>query len=300
MTRSICVIANRKSGRNSRDNKVIEDAIDVFGEGTTRRDWSPENDLSSLIDKAIQDGADLIVAAGGDGTIMAVADAMRGRDVPMAVLPLGTFNFFARGLGLSEEPVEAARQILEGHAHDIRVGEVNGQTFLNNSSLGIYPSILKEREAVYSRWGRRRLAAHWSVVKTMMRFRKPMRLRLEVDGGEPVEHRTAMIFVARSAYQLDYFGLEGSELISEDKFAVLVSKANSRRRLFQLAWRLASGTVREGRDYELLSARDLVATPRRRSTILAFDGEKQRAPGPFRFRMADAPLKIILPAERTE
>ncbi len=300
MFRKICVIANKKSGRNSRDNQIIEDSIAVFGDGAWRKDWAPEQDLDALIDEASGNGAELIVAAGGDGTVMAVAGAMRGRALPMAVLPLGTFNFFARGLGLDEDPIEAARQIADGHPHDIRVGEVNGRVFLNNASLGIYPAILQERETVYKRWGRRRLVAHWSVIKTMMRFRKPLRLTLEIDGEERAPQRIAMIFVARSAYQLDYFGLDGSDLISDDKFAVLVAHATSRRRLFQMAWRLASGKMQQERDYTLLSARTLIAKTQRRRTILAYDGEKHRDPGPFEFRMTERPLKIILPAEKTQ
>ncbi|SEN76841.1 diacylglycerol/lipid kinase family protein [Palleronia pelagia] len=297
MPAQIRVIANHKSGRNSRDRQAIEQAMEVFGPDARRIDWQPGSDLSALIDRAVADGGDLVVAAGGDGTVMATAGAMVGRDVPMAVLPLGTFNFFARGLGFSEDPETAARQIVDGQPHDIRVGRVNGQTFLNNASLGIYPKILRERETVYRRWGRRRIAAHWSVLKTMLRFRKPLRLTLDLD-GQRSEERTAMIFVARSAYQLDFFGLNGADLISDDRFAVLVARARSRRRLMALAWRLARGKAVEGQDYELLSARSLTVKTARKKATLAFDGEKRRETSPFEFRMSDDPLRIILPVDR--
>lgn len=294
MPPQFCVIANGKSGQNSRSNRAIEDCIAVLGDSTRRLDWSPKSDLNTIVDRAISQGATCVVAAGGDGTVMAVAQAMLGREVPLAVLPLGTFNFFARGLGLSEDPSDAARQILDGTPHDILVGQVNDQVFLNNASLGIYPSILKARETVYRRWGRRRLAAHWSVIKTMLRFRKPMQVTLDVDGTQ-TRRSTAMIFVARSAYQLEYFGLQGADLISDDRFAVLVARARGRRRLFQLAWRLASGSAVEGRDYDLISAGMLSVTTDRKRRILAFDGEKRLERSPFDFRMSGQPLRIILP-----
>ncbi|PZX19638.1 diacylglycerol kinase family enzyme [Palleronia aestuarii] len=290
----ICVIANEKSGQNSRDQEAITRAMDVFGDGAWREEWSPGSDPSDTIDLAIEKNADLVVAAGGDGTAMAVAAAMVGRDIPFAVLPLGTFNFFTRGLGLSEVPEEAAEQILGGESHDIHVGMVNGQVFLNNASLGIYPAILKERESVYKHWGRRRIAAHWSVLKTFLRFRRPMKLTMTSD-DETRTLRTALVFVARSAYQLEMFGIEGRLAIENDAFAVLVARASTRRTLFQLVWRLTTGSIKEGRDYDLIKTRRLEIDVARRKTLLAFDGEKRREKSPFKFRMSEKPLRIILP-----
>ena len=197
----------------------------------------------------------------------------------MGVLPMGTFNFFARGLGLSEVPEEAARQLLDARPHRIRVGTVNGRAFLNNASIGIYPAILKERETVYSRWGRFRLAAHWSVLKVFLRFRKPMKLTIETDAGTETR-RTPLVFAARSAYQLDSFGLDGAEAIDRDRFAVLIARASGRRALLAMTLRLALRAPKRGRDYDLIATRSLVVTTRRARTLVAFDGEKARLPGP--------------------
>ncbi|KEO52736.1 diacylglycerol/lipid kinase family protein [Thioclava pacifica] len=296
---SVALIANPESGGNAKDEASIVRAMEALGEGATLYRWSPEADIVATVHKALDDGAEMIVAAGGDGTAMAVAGALLGRDVPMAVLPLGTFNFFARGLRLSEDPVEAARAIREGEAHPIRVGRVNGQVFLNNASLGIYPEILEAREDIYARWGRRRIVAHWSVVKTFLRFQRPMRLRLTAD-GKTSQHRTPLIFVARSAYQLDFFGLDGAKVIGEDAFAVLVAKGRTRSDLFRLAWRLVRRRAREGRDYDLVRAHDLELDTGRTRALLAFDGEKRREASPFHFAMSDAPLWIVKPADAAQ
>jgi len=295
--RRIAVIANPGSGRNARDAAAVESALSVFDGSARLYRWTPGEDLSALIDKAIGEGAEIVIAAGGDGTAMAVAGAMLGRDVPFSVLPLGTFNFFARGLDLSEDPVEAARQIAGARPHRIRVGKVNGHVFLNNASLGIYPSILKARETVYRRFGRWRAAAHWSVIKTFLRFQRPMVMTITADGR--ILHRTtALAFIARSAYQLDFFGLEGTEAIHEDAFALLIARAESRRDLFRLAWRLAVRKVHRGRDYEVIQAAEITIETRRRKTLVAFDGEKCRERSPFRFTMSDEPLTILIPQAR--
>ncbi|MBT9384194.1 NAD(+)/NADH kinase [Pseudooceanicola sp. CBS1P-1] len=295
----VAILANRKSGTNARDAEAIDRAMAVFGDDARLHHWDTEQDLGALADKAIAGGARTIIAAGGDGTAMAVAQAVLGKDVAFGVLPLGTFNYFARGLGLPEEASEAARALLAGTPHEIRIGTVDGQVFLNNASLGIYPRILKEREDVYARWGRRRLMAHWSVIRTFWRFQRPMRMRLTADGAVQ-DVRTPLLFVARSAYQLEIFGLEGAEAIHDDAFAVLVGRGETRAELFRLAWRLITRRMQPGRDYDLLAAKHLVVETAKPRMLVAFDGEKRPDRSPFTFHMEDRPLRLLLPGPRQE
>lgn len=295
----IILIANQKSGQNSRDAEAINRVMTVFGDRAERMDWDPGSPIEETVSRALAREPEIVVVAGGDGTVMAVASALLGTGVPMGVLPLGTFNFFARGLGLSETPEEAGRQLQTAEAHDIRVGMVNGQAFLNNASLGIYPAILRERETVYSRWGRFRLAAHWSVVKTFLRFRKPMKITLTVDGKRETR-RTALVFVARSAYQLNLFGIDGEDAIDADRFAILLARAETRFALFMMSLRLALGRPMRGREYDLISAEAADIETKQRRTLVAFDGEKQRVRGPFRFRMSDESLTVLLPKSDAE
>ncbi|WP_045387121.1 diacylglycerol kinase family protein [Falsirhodobacter sp. alg1] len=292
---SICVIANPHSGRNSRDAEAIDTAMQVFGTATLRR-WKMGEDLAQTVKEAVADGFTTIVAAGGDGTIMGVANALAGTDANLAVLPLGTFNYYARGLRLPQEPDAAARAILNGHPHRIAVGTVNGQVFLNNASLGIYPSILKQRESVYARYGRWRLAAHWSVLKTFMRYRKPWNVTLRT----PTETRvlnTPLIFVARSAYQLERFGLPGGEEISNDDLVLFVAHAEGRRALLKLTWRLLFRGVKLGRDVDLIHTGHATISTPKNQLLVAYDGEKSRMETPLDFRIMPDALSIILPDE---
>ncbi len=295
----IAVVMNRKSGTNSRDREAVTRAMEVFGrDRATLYQWAPKKQqpIAEVVGQALDDGADTVVAAGGDGTAMAVAGAMLGQEASFAVLPLGTFNYFARGLGLSEEAGEAAQGILDARPHPIRVGQVNGTVFLNNASLGIYPAVLKQRESVYARYGRRRIMAHWSLLQTFLKFQRPMHLTIDAD-GKRIEARTPLLFVSRSAYQLAAFGLEGAGAISDDAFAVLIGKGKTRADLFRTAFRLCTNTAEEGRDYDFLAARELTVASRKKKTLLAYDGEKGLAPSPFEFRMSAAPLTIRLPKE---
>lgn len=289
----VIIITNRKSGRNSRDRQAVETAAQVLGGEIVS--FQGGRGLLEAIREVKARNPSLVIAAGGDGTAMAVADAFLGSDVAYGVLPLGTFNYFARGLGLSEDPGEAARQLAGGRVVERRVAQVNGQVFLNNASVGIYPSILKVRETVYRRWGRRRIMAHWSVVKTFLRFRKPMRVRITMD-GDGGRYRTALVFVARSAFQLERFGLEGVQAIREGGFAVLLVNARTRMELFSRVFKLALGTVQEGVDYDLFAAEDLLLEVDGKSRVLlAYDGEKRRVAAPLRFGMSEGALRLVMP-----
>lgn len=290
----ICVIANPGSGGNARDSEAIEGAMRRFGPSAELREWDPESDLGALVDTAIAEGFDIFVAAGGDGTVMALAMALTGKPAKLAVLPLGTFNYFARGLGLPEDPEAAADAILGGHTRRISVGAVNGQVFLNNASVGIYPAILVERETTYSRFGRHRLAAYWSVLKTFIRFQRPARMQITAD-GERRDLRSPLLFVARSAYQLEQFGLSGRDAISADKFAVFVAHGQTRAALFRLAWRLVRKRLEPGRDVEVFSAREMQVDLPGQRRLVAFDGEKSHMKMPLDFSIRVDALGIVVP-----
>lgn len=291
---TICVLANPASGRNSRDLQAIAGAMAVFGPTATLRHWQQGEDLDAVVARALADGYSTIVAAGGDGTVTGIAHALLGTPAVLGVLPLGTFNFFARGLGLPEAPQEAARAILRGHVRRISVGTVNGQLFLNNASLGLYPRILQAREEAYARWGRSRLLAYWTVLKTLVRFQAARRVIVTVE-GQTRDIRSPLIFVARSAYQLRRFGLVGAQAISDDSFAVFIALGGTRLHLLKLAFHLALGRVIPGDEVEVLETRQMQVRTAKRRPQVAFDGEKRRMLAPLDFAIRPDALSIILP-----
>lgn len=87
-----------------------------------------------------RDGLDLMVVAGGDGTVNFAVNAMkrRGLDIPIGVIPAGTANDFAGALSMSRDVAEAARQIARGHVERVDVGRVNDLWFVNVFSFGLF------------------------------------------------------------------------------------------------------------------------------------------------------------------
>jgi diacylglycerol kinase family enzyme len=294
----ICVLANPRSGTSQRNPGAVDRAMAVFGSRAELRPFSgdPANEAA----RAVRERFSIVVAAGGDGSVAGVAHALAGTGAALGVLPLGTFNYFARGLRMPEDPEGAARAILDGQRHDINVGTLNGRVFLNNVSIGIYPAILEEREAAYARFGRYRFLAHLASLRTILRFQSPHRMEIYQD---ETRHRirTPMLFVARSAYQLDQFGLEGADAISDDRFAVFLAHQQTRLGFLRLAWRLARKKVDHGRDVIVSTPRRLaVAVRGRRRISVALDGEKLKMRLPLRIQLNDHVLQVILPPAKTD
>lgn len=290
----ICVLSNPRSGTALRNPGAVEQAMTVFGARAELRAFS--GDPADEADRAVRDGFRIVVAAGGDGTVAGVAHALAGTPVALAVLPLGTFNYFARGIGMPADARDAAKAILDGTAHDIAVGTLNGRVFLNNVSIGLYPAILEEREATYARFGRYRILAHIASLRTILRFQRPHRMELQLDATRH-RIRSPMLFVARSAYQLDQFGLEGAQAISDDRFVLFLALQQTRLGFLRLAWRLVRRRVDHGRDVLVSTPQKIaVAIPGRRRMSVALDGEKLKMRLPLRIEIAEHLLQVILPS----
>ena len=296
MPADICVLSNPKSGTALRNPGAVDRAMAIFGDRAELRPFS--GDPADEAARAVREGFRIIVAAGGDGSVAGVAHALAGTEAALAVLPLGTFNYFARGLKMPEDPEAAARAILSGTPHRISVGTLNGRVFLNNVSIGLYPAILEEREATYARFGRYRILAHLASLRTILRFQHPHRMEIVQDDTRH-RIRTPMVFVARSAYQLDQFGLEGGEAISDDRFVVFLAHQQTRLAFLRLAWRLIRRRVDHGRDVILSTPRSIAITVRgRRRMAVALDGEKLRMRLPLTIALADDVLRVILPPDQ--
>lgn len=293
----VALILNEKAGRKDARDQVAgirerlqpavrELRIIPVGRGA---------DFAAAARDAVAQGAGLVAALGGDGTQAAVAGALAGAPAAMAVLPGGTFNYFAREIGVERLDL-ALDALLGGRLRRRDLGRVNDHIFINNASFGLYPEILRRREAIYSRWGRSRIAAYWSVLVAMRDLREPMHLTVTV-GGERRDFHTPLAFVARSAYQLESLGLDGAKAVREGHFALFLATGKSRMALISAAMRLALGASARGTDFELVISDELLIESRIRRKLVALDGEKEKMTAPFRLEVLRDALRVIVPAE---
>jgi diacylglycerol kinase family enzyme len=242
-----------------------------------------------------------LVASGGDGTINCVAGAAWREQLPMGVLPQGTFNFFGRTHNISADPREATEGLLRGTPRNVQVGMVNDRLFLVNGSLGLYPQVLEDREAWKQRFGRHRLVALWSGLATMMRGYRPLRIEVS-DGTRTRQLRTPTLFVGNNALQLEIIGLpEASDVFRNDgTLAGLVLKPIGRLTMLGLILRGALGRLGDAENAVSFPFREITVRPKhhRQRFKVAVDGEIAWMDPPIVFRAAPRPLVLITDGER--
>lgn len=239
--------------------------------------------------------AEVIVAGGGDGTVSAVAAAVLKANKILGVLPLGTLNNFSKDLQIPQNLAEAVRTIAEGRVKIIDAGEVNGRIFINNSSIGLYPNIVRRREKRqrlgYGKWR----AAFWAALKILKR--SPFfAVRLETDNRRRIV-KTPFVFVGNNEYEMDFFNIGRREKMDDGKLSVYFLHRSGRKGLFLLALRLVFGRLRQTKDFEAINAREITIETRKKRLLVAFDGEIEKLAAPLRYKIHPKALRVIVPRE---
>ncbi|MDI1340813.1 diacylglycerol kinase family protein [Polaromonas sp.] len=240
----------------------------------------------------------VVVAAGGDGTINAVARAVLGSGCPFGVLPQGTFNYFGRVHAIPQETEAAANALVGASVSPVQVGQVNGRLFLVNASLGLYPRLLEDREAWKQQFGRSRLVAFVSGLASLLQTRRQLHLQIE-SAGQVAALRTPTLFVGNNHLQLTRVGIaeKDANAVINGQLAGVVVRPIGSLALFGLMLRGLLGRLGDADNIRSFSFRRLTVTPRgRRRVKVATDGEVCWMEAPLVFEVADQALLLMVPA----
>ena len=250
---------------------------------------------AGAVRRVLDSGATVVAAGGGDGTVSTVAGALLDAGVPLGVLPLGTLNHFAKDLGLPVDLEQAVAVIANGRRVRVDVGEVNGRAFINNSSIGIYPDIVVEREALRARGDRKWMAFAIATGRVLHRFPGVV---VRVSTGRTAEtFRTPFLFVANNEYQVDGISLGRRTRLDQGRLYAYVAPRQHARDLPKLAVSAILGRATRKPSLRAFAASELeVDTPGRRVLRVALDGEVTHMPTPLRFRVRHGILDVIAPA----
>ena len=286
------VILNRAAGRQQDDTQTrIHDLFRSQGVAARLLVARDGGEMAALADQAARSSAEVVVGAGGDGTIDAIASKLAGTGKALAVLPLGTFNLFARRVGIPLDLEAAVRTAISGPIRAINVGEVNGRIFLSRSSVGLYPLALRHREQMFRRFGRSRFIALLSGATAFARWGNVMTIRLTTEAGSHT-FRSRFIFVCNNAEELDYFHLRGRECVDARRFAIYLPKPLTPAGTLRLGFRLLMRKTKEAQDYEMLCACDLRLDIEPSCVPVSFDGEVAMIAAPLQYRLLAGALRV--------
>lgn len=249
--------------------------------------------IAELAAQASKNRYDVVVAGGGDGTVNAVASALAGTSVRMGVIPMGTLNHFAKDLKIPLSVEEAVRTIVTGRVTAVDVGEVNGEVFVNNSSLGLYPAVVRLREAI-QRSGYRKWTAFFQA-SWIIFFRFP-RLRLEIKSlAAPFSRAiTPLLFVGNNNYETTLTQLGSRKVLDHGKLWVAMPLAKNRWQLVLALLALVRGRAGAS-DVSAFEAEHLIVNNKRPALNVAVDGEVLLLQTPLRYRIRPKALRVIVP-----
>jgi diacylglycerol kinase family enzyme len=288
------VVLNAASGSQDAD-EAREQIATVFRDAGREHAFFTLDQTDDALRRACAEGG-VVVAAGGDGTINAVAQRLLGHDCAFGVIPQGTFNYFAREHGVPLDTIAAASALLRATPQPVQAGLVNDRIFLVNASLGLYPKLLEDREDLKAQLGRSRFVAFLSGLRTLVRERGQLRLTLELDGSSRTL-RTPTLFVGNNALQLQRLGFAEAAALESGWLAAIVLRPTGTLAMLGLVLRGALGRLGEADQVSSLAIRTLTVSPRGKPRIkVATDGEVSRMRAPLVFRVAPQPLMLMVPA----
>jgi diacylglycerol kinase family enzyme len=252
------------------------------------------DEIITAVGNAVARRPPLIVAGGGDGTVSTVAAALVDTGIVFGVLPLGTLNHFAKDLGIPLELADAVAVLAHGEAGRVDVGEVNGRIFVNNSGLGLYPDIVHDRERQQKRLRRGKWPAFvWATLSALRRY-PFLFVALVVDGKE-VLRKTPFVFIGNNEYRMEGFAIGERSGLEDGRLSLYVAQRPGRWRLVQLALRALTGRLRQARDFDAITATDIVVQSKRKRIRVATDGEVTVMTPPLKYRVRPASLIVMRP-----
>lgn len=245
--------------------------------------------VNDLLDSTVQpyiDKGAVIAVVGGDGTVSSMAGKVLGTKAALAPLPGGTLNHFTKDLGIAQDMDEAIASLRVARKHAVDVGVVNGTVFINNSSIGLYPSSLRLRnrfEKYLGKW----LAAVIASIRAFARFRT---YSVTIDSET---FRTPFVFIGNNIYALDGALGANRTALDEGVLSVFIARTTSRFVLFKIALFALVGKARVLDEFDERRTTELTIKSKRRRMSVSRDGEVKRVKSPLTYEIRKGSLNVL-------
>lgn len=294
------VVVNQGSGPRKEGSELAPDTLCAkFAEVGIKADVQvvPAGKLDQTLRTATAARPPVIVVGGGDGTLRTAASVLAGTGIAMGVLPLGTLNHFARDLNIPVSIESAIAALPASRSKLVDVGEVNGQVFINNCSLGAYADAVRRRDALRAT----KSLGKWPAMTraSWMTFRRLKLLRLAVTADEEASRvlRTPLIVVGNNRYTGRLLSRNLRPKLDDGRLWLYAVHAHRHLAVLRLMMR---SLVRELDEVETLSA-----IPGAKFEInglngpipAAADGEVLNLQMPLRFRIRPRVLNVLAPPD---
>jgi YegS/Rv2252/BmrU family lipid kinase len=299
-TSKVFIIANRKSG-NATPEQLQETLASAMGERFSDcrlHEMKPGEDIEQTARGAVEEGFDTIVAAGGDGSVSAVANAVVGTPARLGIIPLGTTNVLARELGIPVA-LDQACALLAGPGRTVSIDamKVGDKHYFTQIGIGVDSLMIRDTKTSHKkRFGM--LAYLWTAGTRLIGF-QPHRFSISADGRR-VRPRAVQVLLANCGK------LGASELrwgpdvcVHDGKIDICILRARSLLTYLIAGCNVALGRHREDRNIQYLTAEKVVAIHADRPLPVQGDGEVI-GNTPLEVQVVPRALRVLVPAEPKE
>ncbi|QQR38548.1 diacylglycerol/lipid kinase family protein [Devosia rhizoryzae] len=293
------VLLNENSGTAHALGLTEEKLADLFEANglDATIDADSSRPMSERIEGALSSDAEIVVAAGGDGTITALAGALVGSEKDLAILPLGTFNAVAKDLHLPLELAAAVAALGTGTSQRIDAAEVNGRIFLQKVVIGLIPGLAAGREHLR---GRETMAAKLAFMRYFFRRlarAKRMAVVIEPSNGARRVERVQAMAVACNAYDEGLGKFFSRASLDRGTLTLYVLKHFTAGDFVRLVTGMFIGRWRDDAALSMESVKEVTIDTRNTLIKVMFDGEVETFQTPLKFTIRPKALSVIVPAE---
>lgn len=279
------LLVNPRSG----GGKAAQDGLVVKARsrGVQCHVFGPDADLVTLARSALDDGADVVGVAGGDGSLAAVADLVSRAGAELVCVPAGTRNHFAMDLGLDRrDPAAALDAFGPARVLTIDLARVNGTAFLNNVSMGVYGEVVQSAS-----YRDRKIETTLQQLPDLVE--DPPDLRFTGPDGLP--HTTVQIVhVSNNPYLLEVRGAGGRPRLDTGQLGVVTAELANARAVTEMFARAALGMLSSSPGFNAWTATRFEVDSD--TTIAAgVDGEAAELAPPAVFSIEPAALRVRIP-----
>lgn len=252
------------------------------------------SDSEKQINDLINDELDILVASGGDGTINSAASKIIDKNISLGILPSGTLNHFAKDLNIPNDIEQAIDVILKGNIIKVDVGEVNGLIFLNNSSIGFYPKVVKKRDKHLERLGGNKwIAMFRSIVNVFKNYKL---LKVEIKTEEKFhEVTTPFVFIGNNEYQMNLLNLGKRKSLTNGHLSLYYGKAHGK---FSVIWFTFLGLLNkldQNKDFIIEMTDEVIIDINKKIIEVSRDGEVDHLQSPLVYKIRPKSLSVIVP-----
>lgn len=290
------IIYNPTSGREAIKNDLVDilNILELAGYETSTYATTPEeNSARNEAKRVAQAGFDLIVAAGGDGTINEVVNGIAGleRRPKLGIIPAGTTNDYARALKIPREsPIDAAKVIANGESLKVDIGQAGEQYFVNIAAGGELTEVTyKVPSEVKSLFG---YLAYFVKGAEMLPGMKQTDMHIEYDDGV-FDGKASMFFVALTNSVGGFEKIAPDASLDDGKFTLMVVKTNNLLEILKLFTRLLNGDhVNDPRILYVKTSELLVESGKNEKLMINIDGE-YGGDAPMKFKNLKQHIEIF-------